>query len=100
MSTAIPEAGLAAPLLPTIGVPELLIILVIVLIFFGVGKLPEIGKALGQGIKNFRSAQGDLDKDAEKDSKPDEIEVSARNLDESDEKLDRQERVESSRDRS
>jgi sec-independent protein translocase protein TatA len=42
------------PLLPTIGVPELLIILVIVLIFFGAGKLPQIGKALGEGIKGFR----------------------------------------------
>jgi len=42
------------PLLPTLGVPELLIILVIVLIFFGVGKLPQIGKALGEGIKSFR----------------------------------------------
>lgn len=42
------------PLLPTIGVPELLIILVIVLIFFGAGKLPQIGKALGEGIKGFK----------------------------------------------
>ncbi len=48
------------PLLPTIGVPELLIILVIVLIFFGVGKLPQIGKALGEGIKGFKEgAKGD-----------------------------------------
>ena len=51
---------LTLPLLPTIGVPELLIILVIVLIFFGVGKLPQIGKALGEGIKGFRDgAKGD-----------------------------------------
>lgn len=39
-----------------IGVPELLIILVIVLIIFGVGKLPQIGSALGQGIKNFKKS--------------------------------------------
>jgi sec-independent protein translocase protein TatA len=45
-----------------IGVPELLIILVIVVIIFGVGKLPEIGSALGKGIKNFKkSVSGDTD---------------------------------------
>jgi sec-independent protein translocase protein TatA len=45
-----------------IGVPELLIILVIVVIIFGVGKLPEIGSALGKGIKNFKkSVNGDND---------------------------------------
>jgi len=37
-----------------IGMPELLIILVIILIIFGAGKLPEIGKGLGRGIRNFR----------------------------------------------
>lgn len=39
-----------------IGVPELLIILVIIVIIFGVGKLPEIGSALGKGIKNFKKS--------------------------------------------
>ncbi|BEU87291.1 twin-arginine translocase TatA/TatE family subunit [Selenomonas sp. TAMA-11512] len=39
-----------------LGVPELLIILVIGLIFFGPGKLPEIGKALGKSIKEFKAA--------------------------------------------
>jgi len=39
-----------------IGMPELLIILVIILIIFGAGKLPEIGGALGRSIKNFRKA--------------------------------------------
>ncbi len=38
------------------GVPELLVILAIVIIFFGVGKLPEVGSALGKGIRNFRGA--------------------------------------------
>ncbi len=42
-----------------IGVPELLIILVIILIIFGVGKLPEIGSALGKGIKNFKKSVND-----------------------------------------
>jgi sec-independent protein translocase protein TatA len=39
-----------------IGVPELLIILVIILIIFGAGKLPEIGSAVGKGIKNFKKS--------------------------------------------
>lgn len=38
------------------GVPELLIILVIVLVIFGAGRLPEIGSALGKSIRNFKSA--------------------------------------------
>ena len=39
-----------------LGTAELTIILVMVLIIFGAGKLPEIGGALGKGIKNFRKA--------------------------------------------
>ncbi len=38
------------------GPTELILILAIVIIFFGVGKLPEVGSALGKGIKNFRGA--------------------------------------------
>ena len=44
-----------------IGMPELLIILVIILIIFGAGKLPEIGKGLGKGIRNFRKATTGMD---------------------------------------
>ncbi|MEA3471196.1 MAG: twin-arginine translocase TatA/TatE family subunit [Thermodesulfobacteriota bacterium] len=39
-----------------IGMPELLIILVIILIIFGAGKLPEIGGAIGKGIRNFKKS--------------------------------------------
>lgn len=39
-----------------IGIPELLLILVIGLIFFGPGKLPEIGTALGKSMREFRQA--------------------------------------------
>ena len=39
-----------------LGMPELMIILVIILIIFGTGKLPEIGSALGKGIKNLKKA--------------------------------------------
>ena len=38
-----------------IGVPELVIVLVIVMIIFGVGRLPEIGGAMGKAIREFRS---------------------------------------------
>ncbi len=44
-----------------IGMPELLIILVIILIIFGAGKLPEIGGAIGKGIKNFKKSFRDQD---------------------------------------
>jgi sec-independent protein translocase protein TatA len=39
-----------------LGMQELVIILIIVLIIFGAGKLPEIGSALGKGIKNFKKS--------------------------------------------
>ena len=39
-----------------IGMPELIIILVIIFIIFGAGKLPEIGKGVGKGIKNFKNS--------------------------------------------
>ena len=53
-----------------IGMPELLIILVIILIIFGAGKLPEIGSAIGRGIKNFKKATDEPDEiDVTPDSK-------------------------------
>lgn len=39
-----------------IGMPELIIILIIILIIFGAGKLPQIGSGLGKGIRNFKKA--------------------------------------------
>lgn len=42
-----------------LGMPELIIILVIIVIIFGAGKLPEIGSGIGQGIKNFKKATKD-----------------------------------------
>ena len=53
-----------------IGVPELIVILVIVLIIFGAGKLPEIGGAIGKGIKNFKKSVRESDEnDKVQDSK-------------------------------
>ena len=42
-----------------IGMPELIIILIIILIIFGAGKLPEIGSGIGKGIRNFKKATTD-----------------------------------------
>ncbi|HNX75415.1 MAG TPA: twin-arginine translocase TatA/TatE family subunit [Candidatus Rifleibacterium sp.] len=49
-----------------IGFTELVVILVIILILFGPGKLPEIGKALGRGIREFKDAQKDHKQDSDK----------------------------------
>ena len=48
-----------------IGMPELIVIMIIVLIIFGAGKLPEIGSGIGQGIRNFKKAT--------RDEKPEQI---------------------------
>ncbi|WP_054029574.1 twin-arginine translocase TatA/TatE family subunit [Desulfatitalea tepidiphila] len=50
-----------------IGIPELIIILVIILIIFGAGKLPEIGGGMGKAIRNFRDAT--REKEAKKQDK-------------------------------
>jgi len=42
-----------------LGFPELLIILVIILVIFGAGKLPQVGEALGKGLNKFRTAMDD-----------------------------------------
>src|SRR5690348_648385 len=42
-----------------VGAPELIIILVIVMLVFGVGKLPEVGGAIGKGIREFRKASSE-----------------------------------------
>ena len=44
-----------------IGFPELMIILVIIMIIFGAGKLPEIGSAFGNSIKNFKKSMKDAE---------------------------------------
>jgi sec-independent protein translocase protein TatA len=41
---------------PNLGLPELLVILVIVILIFGAGKIPQLGKGLGEGIKNFKDS--------------------------------------------
>ena len=49
-----------------LGLPEFLLILAIALVLFGPGKLAGLGKGLGEGIRNFKSAMKDGEKDQEK----------------------------------
>ena len=53
---------------------EIMIILVLVLIIFGAGKLPEIGSGIGKGIKNFKEATKNEEKSEIEDKKDDESE--------------------------
>ena len=52
---------------PHIGGPELILILVVVLIIFGVGKLPQVGGAIGKGLREFRKGQHGEDEEDEKE---------------------------------
>lgn len=51
--------------MPSLGVPELLIVLVIIALIFGVGRLGDIGGALGKSISNFKTAVREGADDAE-----------------------------------
>jgi sec-independent protein translocase protein TatA len=57
--------------MPHLGTTELIVILVIVVILFGVNKIPQLGKGLGEGIKNFKSSlkEGQQESDSEKTGK-------------------------------
>ena len=58
--------------MPNIGISELLIILAIVVLIFGASRLPQLGKGLGEGIKNFRKGlkadEETVDNDSSSDS--------------------------------
>jgi sec-independent protein translocase protein TatA len=56
--------------MPNIGPGELILVLVIVLIIFGPGKLPDIGNAIGRGVREFRKASTDLEDTIRGESKP------------------------------
>jgi sec-independent protein translocase protein TatA len=49
--------------MPHLGMGELLVILVIVILIFGVNKIPQLGKGLGEGIRNFKSSIKDGQQD-------------------------------------
>ncbi len=60
-----------------LGMPELIVILVIIVIIFGAGKLPEIGSGIGKGIKNFKDATKKEDKQKTIDGEDDETQNKA-----------------------
>ena len=53
-----------------VGLPELLVILLVCLLLFGANRLPEIGKSLGEGIREFKRAMKDEPKDEYKKDAP------------------------------
>jgi len=55
----------------TVGTQELLIVLLIVIIIFGAKKLPDLGKSLGESIRNFKSSVSGKGKEAGKDESKD-----------------------------
>ena len=57
-----------------IGMPELIVILVIALIFFGPGKLPEVGSMIGKAIRGFKKAMDELEEKSGKISEDSKIE--------------------------
>jgi sec-independent protein translocase protein TatA len=52
-----------------LGMPELIIILVIILIIFGAGKLPQIGEGMGKAIRNFKNATSEKNVTGDKETK-------------------------------
>lgn len=61
-----------------LGTTELLVILVLVLIIFGAGKLPQVGKSLGEGLRNFKDGMKDGAAD-KKDGDKDQIDSQNKN---------------------
>lgn len=53
-----------------LGMPELLVILLVVLLFFGGKKLPEMMKGLGRGVRSFKEGMNEVEKDIKADDKP------------------------------
>jgi sec-independent protein translocase protein TatA len=65
-------------LFPGLGLPEMLIILAIVVVVFGVGRLGDVGKSVGDGIREFKKAQYDsLDETKAKKKATDESDKDA-----------------------
>lgn len=58
-----------------LGVPELVIILVIILIIFGPSKLPQLAKSIGQGVKALRKASSEEETDAKAEATKNEDDV-------------------------
>ncbi len=57
-----------------LGTQELIIILVLVLVVFGAGKLPQVGGALGKGLRNFKDGMKEGDDEKKTPEEPEKIE--------------------------
>jgi sec-independent protein translocase protein TatA len=55
-----------------IGIPELLLIFLLIILLFGAKRLPELGKAIGQGLKEFKKAISSAGEEEEKEEKKEE----------------------------
>lgn len=54
--------------LGSIGLPEILLIALVVLLFFGGKKIPEMMRGLGKGVKSFKEGMNDIEKEVKEDS--------------------------------
>ena len=70
----------------SIGAPELILIIFIILLVFGVGKLPQVGTQLGRAIRAFKKAQSEDSEDEKTDTKTEK--TPAAKVSESVEKID------------
>jgi len=52
-----------------LGAPEIIFVLLIVVIFFGAKKIPELAQGLGKGIREFRKAARDIEEDVQQEAK-------------------------------
>jgi len=55
--------------MPNLGASEIILILLVVLLFFGAKKIPELAQGLGKGLREFRKAARDVQDDIEKETK-------------------------------
>ena len=60
--------------MPQLGFQELMVILLIVIVIFGANKIPQLGKGLGEGIKNFKASMREAQQEPEKKEKEKERE--------------------------
>ena len=59
--------------MPNIGIPGLILVLIIALVIFGPSKLPQLGRAVGQTLKEFKTSTRDIINDEEKEEVKSEV---------------------------
>ena len=64
--------------MPSLGVPELVIVFLIIIVLFGASRIPHIGKGLGEGIRNFKKGLKGVDGEDEPEQIPEKT-TSTRN---------------------